>query len=192
MPTPTDQRVSRFEPAAGPDGVSRVIDDQGRTVATWWGGNPLREEPPAPAGNDRLPLMLWSGWTGRTMFERDPGCWGPAAFTELGERLHAMRSRGDRRPVLLRPHARHVLNDPQRCSAFLARFGPLNFGLLLDASAMLEDSMTPHASDHLERMFERLGPLVDWVVGDDAVKPLIAQWAPTAMVVRALPASHTG
>ncbi|MFM9957338.1 MAG: hypothetical protein ACKVZJ_04635 [Phycisphaerales bacterium] len=176
------QGVCRIE--AGGRGLSRVVDEAGRVVAWWWGGNLLREETPEVEGNDAEPVMMWSGWMGEDVFERDPRCWGPAGMTALRERLAALRAGGERRTILLRPHARHVLNDPQRCAAFQTEYGPLGFGLVLDAAAMLEDSMIAQAPDHLERIFERLGPLSPWVVVDDETMGLVRVHAPRARLVR--------
>jgi hypothetical protein len=57
----------------------------------------------------------------------------------------------------LRPHARHVLADPQSCMSFLSRRTMQPIRLLLEPAAFLTHEMLAHAEDHLARAFEALG-----------------------------------
>jgi hypothetical protein len=99
-------------------------------------------------------------------WERDPRTWSPAAYDQLAARLRSVREHAEHTGtrILLRPHARHILNDPQRCARYLNDFGGPTFGLALDPVSMLEPSMRPTAEEHLVRIMQRLGSHAQWVV----------------------------
>lgn len=108
-------------------------------------------------------LIAWSGTLADDLFERDPATWMPAgldAFRAMAADL-APRLDDAGATLLFRPHARHVLCDPQRCLTMLREWNDTDtrcFGLLLDAPAMLEADMLDTAGDHLERALAALGP----------------------------------
>ncbi len=133
--------------------------------------NPLAEgwEPPATPEGGRL--VLYSGWLGE---QAGPGLWtssfrtwGPTgrdAFDRLTARLSEAESM-----FCFRPHARHVLADPQTCLSFLRAHesdgpdsrGSWGFGVLLDPVAMLTPDMLDQAEDHLRRAFGALADRAD-------------------------------
>lgn len=128
---------------------------------------------PTPRGSAAASrLILWSGWFGRPAdpvrgrFPRDFRTWTPAAWEALDAAcdglLPALAERGIE--LCLRPHARHVLSDPQACLSFLRKHEGVR--LLLDPASFMTGSMLDRAEDHVARMFEALGdhPAVAGVV----------------------------
>lgn len=112
------------------------------------------------------PVCVWSGTLAdpeEGLFARDPRTWMPAGLDALDGTVRGVLDKADatgdhgRPALLLRPHARHVLCDPQRCLTLLDRWADLPVGLALDASAMLEPSMLGAVEDHLARALEALG-----------------------------------
>jgi len=103
-------------------------------------------------------VVRWSGWFGDETFALDPRTWGPGGWKKFEATCEVLAERaGDSGiPVILRPHARHVLSDAQRCLTFLRRWEG-RLGLLLDPVAMLEASMLERAEEHLDRIVEALG-----------------------------------
>lgn len=144
-------------------GERPVQDESGRVSAIWSEVNLLSHAVPAARGGT---VIVWSGWLGDDPWERDPRAWLPSSYDMLAKRLSAARegleATGTR--WLIRPHARHVLNDPQRCVRFVAEFGGPTFGLALDPVSMLEPSMMEKAEDHVGRIVERLGGMADCVI----------------------------
>ncbi|MEO1130636.1 MAG: TIM barrel protein [Planctomycetota bacterium] len=145
-------------------------------------GNPLLDAdwqlPPSSL------VVAWSGSVSEaSLFQRDPHTWmsaGREAFDDFLRRIAPELTAREQR-LLLRPHARHVLCDPQRCLSFLRELDEdAPFGIALDAGAMLEDEMLSKVEDHLERAFEALGRRVHVVVatdvarssGDDPLRPV--------------------
>ena len=136
-----------------------IVDEDGAS----WGAWHAEVNVLAPGGEDtvaRAPevarLVVWSGWLGDTMFERGVRTWGPAGMEAFNERMRTVvgtaRERGAR--VLIRPHARHVVSDPQRCLS-MARadggFGVEGVGVAMDVAAMLEGGMASGVEDHAAR-----------------------------------------
>lgn len=106
------------------------------------------------------PVVAWSGgFDAKDPFARDPRVWSPKALDALAERCREItRSWPNDRALLLRPHARHILGDLNRCTRFVREVcesgpQPGRIGLVLDPVALLEPSMLPSAVDHLERIF---------------------------------------
>jgi sugar phosphate isomerase/epimerase len=102
--------------------------------------------------------VLWSGWQGEDAFARDPRTWSPTAWKEFERACNGFSHRADMdaREILIRPHARHVLSDPQRCLTFVRRHEHHGLRLLLDPFSMLEASMLPRVEEHLARAFDAL------------------------------------
>ena len=133
-------------------------------------GNLLGSKPPAlpariPAGR----LIAWSGTMAEDdMFRRDVRTWMPGgleAFRAMCARVRpALEATGAQ--LLFRPHARHVLCDPQRCLTLVREWRDASapFALALESTAMLEETMLAQAEDHLERAFAALGPLAEVVI----------------------------
>jgi hypothetical protein len=140
-------------------------------AAVFW-DNPLTR-PPSVGTAPRT--ILFSGWfeadpdpegdtpslatdPRRGIFPRSHRTWGPAAWSALDALCDGLA------PVLsargatacFRPHARHILADPQSCLAFLRRREGQPFEVLLDPAAYFTPEMLPRAEDHLTRAFEAL------------------------------------
>ncbi|TVQ75009.1 MAG: hypothetical protein EA380_11695 [Phycisphaeraceae bacterium] len=106
------------------------------------------------------PLIAWSGgFDAEDPFARDPRVWSPNALDALADRCRAItRSWAADHALLLRPHARHILGDLNRCTRFVREVcesgpEPGRIGLALDPVGLLEPSMLRAAPDHLERIF---------------------------------------
>lgn len=122
------------------------------------------DRPSLPDSRPADRLIAWSGTLAQNdLFERDPATWMPAgldAFRAMTADLPPRLSTAGV-TLLFRPHARHVLCDPQRCLTMLREWEDNDtscFGLLLDAPAMLEADMLDTAGDHLERALAALAP----------------------------------
>jgi len=151
-----------------------VVLEEGltRVWAMTWNANPL--EAPAEdsvealldAWDDRSArAIVWSGSGAASLFERDPASWTPAARERFEAWLEAAEAglAGTHRRILFRPHARHVLGDPQTCLTFLRERAGERFGIVLDAPALLEPEMLDRAEAHLTRAFDALGGRADGV-----------------------------
>lgn len=130
--------------------------------ATGTTANPLRQ--PLTV---RVPrLLAWSGWLSdeadvqRARFPLDFRVWTAAGWSALGAACDALVSILAERnaTLLLRPHARQVLSDPQACVTFLRAREGQPIRLLLDAASMLTPAMLPTAEDHLHRIFSAVAP----------------------------------
>jgi hypothetical protein len=118
-----------------------------------------------------LRVVRWSGWLGEGTFVRDPATWSPGGWKEFERACVRMgKDAGDAR-VIIRPHARHVLSDPQRSLTFL-RAHERRLGLLLDPFAMLESTMLARVDEHLERAMDALieHPGVEGVVACNVIE----------------------
>lgn len=108
---------------------------------------------------------VWSGSLAEQPLARDVRTWGPEGMAALNEACDAGVARaaaaGGR--LLVRPHARHVLSDVQRCLTFMLKRQGQPLGLLLDPAALLDSTMLGRAADHLRRAIETLGPVADAV-----------------------------
>jgi hypothetical protein len=127
-------------------------------IAQVWLDNPIKEGVPTPplAGD----LVCWSGWCGEAArgenARADVRTWsatGWTAFERVAKELDAAAEAAGV-DVILRPHARHVLADPQSTLAWLRRTSPQRLKILLDPAAWLTPSMLETADDHLARAFE--------------------------------------
>jgi hypothetical protein len=146
-----------------------------RFAAVFW-ENPMTRAPvlPEPSGKGDTRggrggrTVLFSGWFGdddepaeprRGRFPRSHRTWSPAAWAQLSALCDALvpelRSRGA--TACFRPHARHILADPQSCLAFLRKRENQPLEVLLEPAAFLTPEMLPRAEDHLSRAFEALG-----------------------------------
>lgn len=114
--------------------------------------------------------VVWSGTLAESLFDVHLPTWGPEAWTALGRWCDGVRSELSRagRRVLLRPHARHVLSDVQRCVRFLDERSDEPVGIALEPSALFEPSMLDDADDHLTRIFTFLAPRASVLIVTDA------------------------
>ncbi|MEM9083444.1 MAG: TIM barrel protein [Planctomycetota bacterium] len=137
---------------------NKIVDEKGDAWATWRGDLNLLGQ----HGLGDLPasrVILWTGWSGDEPFERHPLTWGPASLDQFRKAIDAASRAAAETgtTLLLRPHARHVLADPQRClSFFRERADSDRVGLVLDTASMLEASMVEKVEDHLERAVDAL------------------------------------
>lgn len=147
------------DPIGSPEGVTRVIEqahEVAERLGVAWSGR----------------LLLWTG-SGAAFgedshddfFARSLATWGPVALTHFQSVVDRLAAVADHLGVrlLFRPHARHVLPDPQRCLTFLRDRADAPISLLIDPGAMLERSMLPTADDHLDRILSALAPLADGI-----------------------------
>ncbi len=164
-------------------GVCAVIVDEhdGATpFAAVLGDDVLRLSPVGIAAGAVIAprLIAWSGSLADDPSERDPRTWGPAGLAALREALARLReplTRAGAR-LLLRPHARHILCDPQRCVTMLNEWEISGdpFALALDPAAMIEESMLDHAEDHIRRAAEALaGRAALVVISPSAAAPQV-------------------
>lgn len=115
------------------------------------------------ARRSALPVAVWTGGLGDSLFDLSPRTWTNEAWQALAAGLAAMPG-----PVLLRPHCRHVLADPMRTLKFLrerqAAGAPCS--ILLEPAALLTPSMLDPRSldDHLTRALEMLGAAADAIL----------------------------
>lgn len=142
-----------------------------------WDGNLLQGPPPEdPRATPDQPLVCWSGWiepelqeaeeeesgaAGLPDFRTQLRTWGPESWNQMLGACRASQTQAQQNrpaPILLRPHARHVISDAQRCVRFLEAIGATApaCGLLLDPAAMLTPDMLPDAAEHLDRMLAGL------------------------------------
>jgi hypothetical protein len=111
-------------------------------------------------------VVAWSGWLDpsarpeRGHFARDFRIWMIEGWTGLERACDAVLPLIEQRrsQLLLRPHSRLVLNDPQSCVSFFRARANQPIRLLLDAASMLTPAMLPTVEDHLARIFQALGP----------------------------------
>jgi hypothetical protein len=117
--------------------------------------NPLDTQPIQLPDAPRT--VMYSGW-----FPDGEGIdfrtWTPTAWQALDAFCDRLRPPLEACAATLcfRPHARHILADPQACLAFLKRREGQPFEVLLDAAAFLTPGMLGRAEDHLTRAFEAL------------------------------------
>lgn len=177
--------------------ADRIADEAGRTWAAVSHANPLE------VGFDLggVPrVVAWTGWFGdgaeptAGVFTRDFMTWTPGAWKALHARIEAAAGAvphgGE---LLLRPHARHVISDPQACVMLLKDL-PQKVRLLLDPVSMLTPAMLSSAEDYMARALE-LAPLERVVgvliagaepIGDDQLRPVAGGTAVRSEKVRAL------
>ena len=175
----------------------RIADEAGHTWAAVSHVNPLDVGFPV-AGPQRI--VAWTGWYGDEsepaagLFPRDFRTWTPRAWEALRSRIEAAaESRPSTGELLLRPHSRHVISDPQACVMLLKDL-PQGVGILLDPVSMLTPDMLPAAEDHIARALEIAAfPRIAGVliagaerIGDDQIGPTAAGMALPRETVRAL------
>ncbi len=116
-------------------------------------------------------VVAWSGTLAEGLFDDDPRTWGPAghaAFNSMHASVAPMLLELDAR-LLLRPHARHVLNDVASTRTALRSLDGQPFGLALAPTSLLTATMLDRIEEHLERIFEGLGKEAHLLIIDDLV-----------------------
>ena len=171
LATILDTETARL--AGVPDAVGDLIVPHGLVgdaIATILPGNPLADDWffPVDLPGDRL--VAWSGGLGETLFADEPRTWmgeGHQRFERLCDEIREpLRDAGGR--LCIRPHARHVLSDPQGTLDFLRRREDEPFGLALSPADLLLPHMLDAAEDHFERILEFMVPRCDLLIVADA------------------------
>lgn len=150
-----------------PDRVAAPLSDRAWAVAS--STNLLLASLPAHHHNilrsdaQAARVLAWSGWFAEPLapghWPRDPQTWTKPGQAALDAALDTLLPEfSATRPLLLRPHARHVLSDAPRSLNLLRARTDQPLQLVLDPAAMLEPSMLIHAEDHYRRV---LGALAD-------------------------------
>lgn len=147
-------------------GIVRAVAADSLPLATVLPGNVLHTPPPTlPPGAPGGRIVRWSGWMGgddarpgEGYFPPDFRTWSTPGRKRFDDFCDAMAPALEARSLtlLFRPHARHVLSDPQACISFLNARRGQPFGLIFDPAGFITSSMLPRAEDHLTRAFEAL------------------------------------
>lgn len=173
------------------DADAEIRDLSGRVVGAALGLNPLAQSPDVVArAIEAAPgdlVLLWSGWLGDDRNQRSVRNWGPEAWASLEALVDHLDGALDAdfgaKRVLLRPVARGVLSDTQRCRKLFFERPRQRIGLALEPCALIESAMLPTIEDHLTRAVEALSGIAGAVVlgnlrreagddeDDDAMRP---------------------
>lgn len=159
-------------PASGSGAIS-AVGDREEALGYWVDAHLLRQADAVAA----MTVATWSGTLvqGDDPFGADPRNWSVAARSELHDRLDragaAAEEKGVTGRLLLRPHARHILNDWHTCARFMAQretAGDVRTALLVDPASLLTAQLLPRSSEHLDRTFEQIGLMLRGEVGSAA------------------------
>lgn len=107
--------------------------------------------------------VAWSGGVGDGLFGAHPRTWSPRTLDRAiaaAERLAPALARASTR-LWIRPHARHALSDAPSITRFARALEGSPVGLLPDPAALLTAAMLPRADEHLERLAEHAGGLIE-------------------------------
>ena len=142
------------------DGIVTRLGQANEIAAAWIDGNPLSGDFIADVDQVSPRLLMYSGTLSSTLFGEDPRTWlkpGRAALDAFAARvLPTLQT--TKRTICFRPHARHVLSDPQGTLRFLLDHDQQPFEIALSPADMLAPDMLGTIDDHLRRMFESLAP----------------------------------
>ena len=160
--------------AGVPDAVADMIVPVGEpaaAIASILEGNPLAEDWIAPLDVPGANLVAWSGTLADGLFDDEPRTWMQAGHNALQAFCEEVAPRLDtlERTLLFRPHARHVLSDPQGALNFLRAHEDDPFGLAVSPGDLLLPSMLEHLEDHLERILVFLAPRASMIILEDVV-----------------------
>jgi hypothetical protein len=146
-----------------PDAVADLIVPVGNPETAFGSvleGNPLGEEWIAAIDVPGPLLIAYSGTLASDLFDNDPRTWmGPGleAFNGLCDAIGPALKALDRR-LLFRPHARHVLSDPQSCVNFLRDRAAEPFGIAVSPCDFFVRDMVDAKADHFTRIAESVVP----------------------------------
>lgn len=156
-----------------PDAAADLVVPLGgpvEAIASILQGNPLAEDWLASLDAPGERLICWSGTLGEELFADEPRTWmrpGHDALASFCESVsQALRSDGRR--LLFRPHARHVLSDPQGSLDFLRSHEDGPFGLAVSPSDLILPEMINDLQEHLERILGVLAPQAEILFLEDA------------------------
>lgn len=156
----------------------RLVDpDHGdRVAAVFRRMNPLHGEGAIPRETATDRLIVWSGTPAASINDADPRTWTGQAMNDFKRWCDAVIASGDPPARLsFRLHARHVLSDVPGAKRFLQDSGG-RFGMTLSPATMFETSMITTLVEHLERFFEELGSLADFIWLGDCVPDETTGW----------------
>ncbi|MCH2160979.1 MAG: hypothetical protein MK085_03805 [Phycisphaerales bacterium] len=159
--------------AGVPDAVADMVVPLGEpdvAVASILEGNPLSDDWMAPLDVPGDHLVAWSGTLAQDLFGNEPRTWmkaGHDTFEAFCDQVAPNLDALDR-TLLFRPHARHVLSDPQGSLDFLRRREQEPFGLALSPADMLLPSMLDVLEDHVERILTFVAPRARIIFLEDA------------------------
>ncbi len=112
-------------------------------------------------------IMSSGGLDEEAPFARDPRAWSPAALDDLVAQAKSCLRMHTGCDLILRPHARHILGDLNRCNRYTRDHSHMarpSLGFALDPASLLEPSMLPSAQDHLARSFAILAKRSDLLI----------------------------
>lgn len=156
-----------------PDAAADLVVPLGgpaEAIASILPGNPLAEDWLASLDVPGERLVCWSGTLAEELFADEPRTWmrpGHAALEEFCDSV-APALKADSRRMLLRPHARHVLSDPQGSLDFLRKHEGDPFGLAVSPCDLLLPEMLEQLEEHLERILGILAPRAEILFLEDA------------------------
>lgn len=158
--------------AGVPDAVADLVVPLGSpdtAIASILDGNPLADGWFASIDVPGSLLVAYSGTLADELFGDDPRTWmgaGHAAFKDLCAAVAPALKANDRR-LLFRPHARHVLSDPQSCVDFLRKNEASPFGLAVSPCDFFVPGMVEMSADHFGRIEASVLPLAELVFLED-------------------------
>ena len=162
-----------------PDAVFDLVVPQGLSggaIATILPGNPLADDWVMPLDLPGDLMVAWSGTCATDadgLFAEEPRTWmgeGHARFEAFCDSIREPLA-ASRRRLCFRPHARHVLSDPQGTLDFLRRREGEPFGLALSPADLLTVGMVGDAEDHFTRILDFMVPRADLLLLHDARPP---------------------
>lgn len=156
-----------------PDAVADVVlphGTPGEALASIVPGNPLADDWTCPLDLPGERIIAWSGTLGDSLFADEPRTWMGEGHGRLERFCDEVRDplRDAGRTLCFRPHARHVLSDPQGTLDFLRRREEEPFGLAISPADLLLPHMISDAEDHFTRILDFMIPRADLVLLCDA------------------------
>lgn len=151
------------------DGVLMRFGQPDDVLASFLDANPLGDGWLYDTDLPGSRVLGWSGTLGEKLFQQHPATWlrpGHEALTRFCDEI-APQLEAAGVTLCLRPHARHVLSDPQSCLHFLREHAGQPFEIALAPAEFLEANMLDRAEDHLTRAFEALGSQAAMVLLQD-------------------------
>ncbi len=164
--------VATARAAGVPDAIADLVVPHGvpgEAIASIVPGNPLADDWTCPLDLPGDLLVAWSGTLADDLFADDPRTWmaaGHERFEAFCDDVRGPLAEAGRR-LCFRPHARHVLSDPQGTLDFLRRREDEPFGLALSPGDLLLPSMLSDAEDHFARILEFMIPRADLLLLED-------------------------
>ena len=159
--------------AGVPDAAADLVVPLGgpvEAIASILEGNPLAADWLATLDVPGDRLICWSGTLGDELFADEPRTWMRPGHDALESFCNSVSDilAADSRRLLFRPHARHVLSDPQGSLDFLRTHEDGPFGLAVSPCDLILPGMLDALAEHLERILGVLAPQADILFIEDA------------------------